>query len=628
MLPPRCLRVNPTLSPAGGLRPKAVLLPLLLLLALAGAPGLRAQAPFAQRITDARAEAVLRGAYDPDAYAASTVRDDLDRLVCDLLEEVSPDSLRALIATMQDFGTRNTYADTVSAVRGIGAARRWAHGWFGDLSARREDRLLTGYLEFRMPASAACGEGLFRNVFAVLPGRDTANHQVLVLEGHLDSRCEVLCDTACYAPGADDNASGSALVMELARVLSRYTFDHTILFLLTVGEEQGLFGAEAFADWFQAEGIPVRAVQNNDVTGGVVCGPSSSPPSCPFEGHVDSTSVRLFSQGVINSPHKDYARFMKAVYREKVAGAAPVPLAVRIMTPEDRTGRGGDHIPFRENGFRAIRVCAANEHGDANTSSASYTGRQHTTRDVLGDDLDGDGLLDTFYVDVRYLARNTVLNGATLAAAALGPDAPGLSVDDDGLRFRVTVHDPEGWNRYRIGVRQIGNDFEALYETTDTVLDLPGIEPGRTYRITAASVDARGVPGLFAPEVAQFAVTNSLALPMDTVVFGALDCGALGIGPSVPAVGVPGLRLLPPYPNPVREGLRLRAVWERPASVPDAVWRVHDGAGRLVAERARVLQPGLNETWLRADWRAGVYTVGLWVGGRRAGGFRVVALPD
>jgi hypothetical protein len=587
-----------------------------------------AQTPFNQRITNAEADAVLHGNYDPAAYAASNTKDDLDRLVCDLLEAVSPDSLQAYVQRMQDFQTRNTYADTTSLVRGIGAARRWAYRWFQNLDARREDRLVPGYLEFEMPPSAFCGEGLFRNIFAVLPGRDTANHQVLILEGHLDSRCEVLCDTACFAPGADDNASGSAIVMELARILSNYTFDHSILFLLTVGEEQGLFGAEAFADWFSAEGIVVRAVQNNDVTGGIVCGPSSSAPSCPFEGHVDSTSVRIFSSGIINSVHKDYARFMKAVYREKVAGTADVPLSIRIMKPEDRSGRGGDHIPFRENGFRAIRVCASNEHGDANTASASYEGRQHTTRDLIGEDFNADGILDTFYVDFRYLARNTILNGATLSAAALGPDAPSLSIDDDGLRFRVTVHDPEGWNRYRIGVRQIESDFEGLYETTDSIIDLPGIEPGNTYRVTAAAVNARGVPGLFAPEVNQFASTNSLALPMDTVAFSGIDCSTLGFGVPVPGEDHPELQLLPPYPNPVRDRVQLRALWEAPRSKPGAVWRIHDAQGRLVAERERVLQTGLNETELRAPWRAGVYTVSFWLDGRRQGSMRLMAMPE
>jgi hypothetical protein len=325
--------------------------------------------------------------------------------------------------------------------------------------------------------------------------------------------------------------------------------------------------------------------------------------------------------------HKDYARFMKAVYLEKVSAAALVPLAIRIMTPEDRSGRGGDHIPFRENGFRAIRVTAANENGDANSGSISYDGRQHSIRDIIGEDLDSDGTLDTLFVDFRYLARNAMLNGATLAAAALGPDAPAITVDDNGLRMRLTISDPEGWNRYRIGVRQASNDFEAEYEVSDTVFDVPGIEPGRTYRFSVAAVDGRGVPGLFSPEVNQFANVNSLALPLDTLVYDALDCSALGLDIPLPAPDWPGLTLLPARPNPVVDAVVLRARWEQTGSLPEAVWRIHDARGGLVAERSRMLQHGVNETALRADWQAGVYTASLWIAGRRAGSLRLVAMP-
>jgi hypothetical protein len=265
---------------------------------------------------------VLRGAYDPAAYAASETQDEFDRIVCGLEAGLSPDTVQALVQRLQDFQTRHTYADTCSAVRGIGAGRRWTDDWFRRIGSRQEGRLLVSYLDFEMPETGECGGGFFRNIFAVLPGRDTADASVVLVEGHLDSLCEVLCDTACFAPGADDNGSGTALVLELARGMSTCTFDHPLAFLLTVGEEQGLFGAEAFALYCANNGISVKAVQNNDNTGGVICGPSSSPPSCPGGGEVDSLSVRFFSSGVINSIHEDYKHFKKTIYREKVRGVS------------------------------------------------------------------------------------------------------------------------------------------------------------------------------------------------------------------------------------------------------------------------------------------------------------------
>ena len=584
-----------------------------------------AQTPFNIRVSNAQADAVLRGVYDPAAYAASDVQDAFDPIICGLEAGLSPDTLQALVQRLQDFGTRNTYADTSSAVRGIGASRRWAYDWFSSVSARNEGRLLVAYLDFEMPLAAECGAGFFRNVFAVLPGRDTSDASVVLVEGHMDSRCEVLCDTTCYAPGADDNGSGTALVMELARVMSAYTFDHTLVFLLTVGEEQGLFGAEAFAQYCSSEGIGVKAVQNNDITGGVICGPSSSPPSCSGEGEVDSLSVRIFSSGVINSIHKDYARFMKTIYLEKVRGVSSSPMAVRLMSQEDRSGRGGDHIPFRVAGFRAIRVCASHEHGDANTSSPAYTGRQHSVRDIIGVDTDGDAQVDSFFVDFRYLQRNAVFNGAAMAAAALGPDAPTLTLTDDGLVVRLALPALTSGERYRIGVRQFGNDFEALYEVNTAAFDLPGIEPGNTYRVSAALVNAAGVQSLFSAETNFFASANTTALSADTALLEPLDCLALGFDwpfgaePGIASGQDPwsGIWLFAPRPNPFKDQTVFSARSEREDLRGQAFWTMHNAAGAEVWRHGFMLSPGDFSVVFAEPLPAGRYTLSIWLGSKR-----------
>jgi Zn-dependent M28 family amino/carboxypeptidase len=315
---------------------------------------------------------VLKGNYDPADYAASIINDDPVAISQALLIDINPDSLKALLTAMQAFENRNTGSDTISETRGMGAARKWVLSKFDEYDARSENRLLTGFLQFDQDV---CGMGRHKNIVAVLPGRNNTNPSSILIEAHLDSRCADNCDGDCLAQGMEDNGSGTALVMELARVMSKYTFDHTIIFMATTGEEQGLVGAEALAIYAEAEGIPIKAVLNNDIVGGVICGETSSPPSCPGLNHIDSTQVRLFSQGGFNSANKALSRYIKLQYAEMLKQHAAAPMAITIMSAEDRTGRGGDHIPFRERGFPAMRFTSANEHGNADVSSPDYHDR-------------------------------------------------------------------------------------------------------------------------------------------------------------------------------------------------------------------------------------------------------------
>jgi hypothetical protein len=140
----------------------------------------------------------------------------------------------------------------------------------------------------------------------------------------------------------EDNGSGTALVIELARVMSQFTFDKTIVFMTTTGEEQGLHGAEAVAFYckFDEPLIDVKAVLNNDVIGGIICGATSSEPSCPGENLIDSTQVRLFSRGNFDSPHKSLSRYIKLQYQQELLPYVQVPMLLTLMSAEDRTGRG------------------------------------------------------------------------------------------------------------------------------------------------------------------------------------------------------------------------------------------------------------------------------------------------
>lgn len=542
-------------------------------------------------VTNPAADAVLKGNYNPVSYAASLpVADPLD--IADALSaRISPDSLKNIITRLSAFGTRNTGSDTLSDHRGVGAARRWIYEQLKSYSASAEDRLLVSYLQFDQNI---CTVGQHRNIFAVLPGSDTTAHGVIVVEGHMDSRCDTPCDTACLAEGVEDNASGTVLVMELARVMSAYTFPNTIVFLVTIGEEQGLFGANAFAEYCETEKIPVRAVYNNDIVGGILCGKTSSPPSCPGLNDVDSISVRLFSNGSFNSPHKQLARFAKLEYNEILKPTALVPMDVRIMSPEDRTGRGGDHIPFRQRGYPAIRFCSANEHGDA-SNGTGYTDRQHTERDILGIDTDGDNVVDSFFVDFNYLTRNALINAnaITMAAQAL-PTPLDFTVKRNGAAFTITVNDQPP--PYRVFLRtSASNDFEGIFDLPDSTSGtFPCGATGLIF-VSVATVGTDGVESLFSIEKS-----------------------------ASPAVGVeePGfpqpIKLLQNRPNPFDEATWIVFEAETVPAFSKASILIHDLKGQFVAEMpVGAIKPGINELLYQHGYgHSGSYAYSLVIDGR------------
>lgn len=472
--------------------------------------------------TEPLALQAMKGVHNPADYAATNVIDDHQQILCELRTRLSPDSLKSFLQHMEGFYTRHSYSDTVSPNTGIGAARRWAFGKFQEFSAANEDRLIPAYLQFDWPGGL-CGDGLgWRNVFAVLPGADTTDHRIVLIEAHLDSRCREDCDATCLAAGMEDNGSGSALVLELARVMSRYTFRHTLVFLLTTAEEQGLVGADAMAEFCVDQGVAIKGVLNNDVVGGILCGETSSPPSCPGEGDVDSLQVRLFSNGAVSGPHRGFARTVKMYYQEKMQSQVPVPMTISIMSAEDRTGRGGDHIPFRVKGFRNVRFTSANEHGDASTDSAWYHDRQHTSEDILGVDTDGDLVVDSFFVDFNYLQRNAVINGMTATLLALGPGTPDFVLHDEPTGLRVSISGDPSLAAYRVGVRATNAnlEFDAVYRTTDTSYVVPGLLAGDIYYVSVAGIDSVGMMSPFSAEKLKSNDMDTPIAPMDQLPYG------------------------------------------------------------------------------------------------------------
>jgi hypothetical protein len=521
-------------------------------------------------VTSDAARQVLLGNYDPALYAAAQPLPFVPSEAGAMLQDaISADSLRAYILRLADFGTRNTGSDTVSGVTGIGAARRWVHERFAAWGAAQGGRLLPAYLQFDQDI---CGMGQHRNIMAVLPGMGpTAG--IVIVEGHMDSRCAETCDVTCTAEGVEDNATGTALVMELARVLSPYRFANTIVFCVTIGEEQGLLGANALATYCQDEGIPIRAVLNNDVIGGIYCGATSSAPSCPGLDHVDSTSVRLFSSGNFNSKHKQLARYIKLQYQENLLPSVTVPMNIRIMSPEDRTGRGGDHIPFRQKGFAAMRFTSANEHGDA-SNGPTYSDRQHTSDDILGVDTDGDGAVDSFFVDFNYLQRNALINAnATAMIARNVAPCPDFTAIRSGSNLLLSLNSGLDTFTIRVALRSTTNDWDTVFQVSGSTWSLP-CPPTGSLLVSVAGVDYWGVESLFSVEkIIQTSATEE------------------------PVEAQKNIRLLQNRPNPFDEATWI-SFWVEllPAKpIRKAEILVQDVGGRVVERLPVSPKQGLNE---------------------------------
>ena len=326
---------------------------------------------------------------------------------------VDPAALKATIARLVAFGTRHTLSDTTSPTRGIGAARHWAGGRFETLSAA-----CGGCLTVVTPGQTFTGARvptptLVQDVIAIQKGT-TDPDRVVIISGHIDSRISDPLDAVHDAPGANDDGSGTAAVLEAARVLSGHHFPATLVYAVLSGEEQGLYGGQVLAAYAKAQGWRVEAVLNNDIVGN----------THGQDGRVVADEVRVFSEGVrvAETPaeaairrrsggESDSASRNLARYIARVAETATPDLHVRMILRDDRFGRGGDQAPMQEAGFTAVRVTEADEIYD----------RQHQDVRVENGRAYGDVLEG---VDFTYLAKVTRLNVATLAALAAAPAPP------------------------------------------------------------------------------------------------------------------------------------------------------------------------------------------------------------
>jgi len=547
------------------------------------------------QFTNPAIESILKGNYNSTLYNNALKPSPKNEIIDNIFNGVNQDSLLNYLMQLSSFTNRNTGSDTVSNTLGIGAARRWAHAKFERFSAQNNKRLLASYFQFD---KLICSSNQHRNIMAVLPGSDTSYKGFVLIEAHLDSRCESVCDTLCLAQGMEDNGSGCALLLELARVMSSKNYRRTIVFMLTIGEEQGLDGADAFAKYCKSNNLIIKAVFNNDVIGGIICGKTSSPPGCPSENERDSINVRIYSAGTNLSSYKGLARFVKLEFEEEMKPKMPIKTIVNLMNAEDRTGRGGDHIPFRQQNYNSIRFTSANEHGDANPV-AGYADRQHSTRDILGKDFNNDNVIDSYYVSTSYLQRNCLLNGTSIAMAANGPNVPEFSITNVGNGITIVFKNPISPNNYRVGIRTRKIDFDTVYKVNgQSDFTLFNVKTDSIYYVSVARFDDENIESLFATEQL-------------VKVKGAPNTGITHL-----TLTEKRIHFIPVSPNPADETLSF-AVWvKNPVKNAKGLIEIRDTQGKLVSSLPIALDAEVNEVLYEHGYNAkGLYHCALFIEG-------------
>ena len=359
----------------------------------------------------------LTGSVKPKASrrrASSPTRGNPD--IAKIVAEISARNIEATIRKLVSFGTRNTLSEQNDPNRGIGAARDWLYGEFQKAAAQSSGRMTVEKQTFEQAKAARVPQPtMLTNIVATLKGtQPESTNRVYVVSGHYDSMCSSATDAKCDAPGANDDASGTAAVLEMARVMARYKFDATIVFMTVPGEEQGLLGATYFAEQAKKNNLDIDAMFTNDIIGS----------SLGANGVHDPKTVRVFSEGVPSnetqqeattrrsvggendSQSRQLARFIKETTERYVPS-----MKVWLIYRRDRYGRGGDHQPFLERGYAAVRFTEPNE---------NY---QHQHQNVRLENGIQYGDLPQFD-DFNYIANVARVNAASLAALASAPARP------------------------------------------------------------------------------------------------------------------------------------------------------------------------------------------------------------
>ena len=341
-------------------------------------------------------------------------RQPVDPEIQKMIREVSAKNIEASIRKLVSFGTRNTLSEQDNPNRGIGAARDWIFSEFERFNRECGGCMAVEKQSFTQPKANRIPEPtVLTNVIATLRGT-TDPDRVYVVSGHYDSMCSSPTDGKCDAPGANDDASGTAAVIELARVMSKRKFDATIVFMAVPGEEQGLLGAAYYAEQAKQKAMDIEGMFTNDIVGGVLT-KKNSP---------NRNRVRVFSEGVPSDESPQQAGTRRSVGGENDSASRQLARYIKeqsdrylnnfkvwMIYRRDRYLRGGDHIPFLERGFTAVRITEVDE---------DYTHQHQNVRVENGVQF---GDLPE-YVDFNYTANVARVNLIALASLANAPAKP------------------------------------------------------------------------------------------------------------------------------------------------------------------------------------------------------------
>ena len=405
-----------------------------------------------------------------------------------MVSEVNPDSLRSYITRMVSFGTRNTLSTQKDPKRGIGAARSWVLSKFNEFSKQTGGRL-TAFIDtttLQPDGRRVDSVLLLGNVVATLKGTDPADDRIFIISGHLDNMRTNVMDRASDAPGANDDASGCAAALECARIMSRHQFPATIIFVTVSGEEQGLLGSTYMAEKSKKENWNIEGVLNNDIMG------SNNSNETNI---IDNTKIRVFSEGLpayeldkkantirnLGTENDGAARQLARYVKE--TGERYVPnLEVVMIYRNDRYLRGGDHTPYVQRGYAAVRFTEMNE---------NYTRQHQDVRAEKG--IQYGDLVE--HIDFEYLRKNTAMNLASLANLAKSPGKP-LDVKVEVRRLTNMTNlswtapksgKPKG---YFVLMRETtAPQWQKKFFTTDTKIELPYSKDNYFFAVQSVSAD-------------------------------------------------------------------------------------------------------------------------------------------
>ena len=355
--------------------------------------------------------------------------------IASIVRQIDARNIERTIRQLVSFGTRNTLSEQNDPKRGIGAARDWLYAEFLKIAETSGGRMTVEKQSYEQQKAARVPQPtIITNVVATLKGsQPEATDRIYVVSGHYDSMCNSPTDAKCDAPGANDDASGTAAVLEMARVMAKFEFDATIVFMAVAGEEQSLLGSTHFAEQAKQKNWDIDAMFTNDIVGNTLGG----------NGLRDRGRVRVFSEGVPSNEtpaeattrrsvggENDSASRQLARFIKETSDAFVPQMKVMMVYRRDRYGRGGDHIPFLERGYPAVRFTEVNEDF------------RHQHQNVRTENGVQYGDLPQF-VDFAYVANVARVNAASLAMLAYAPARPkGVTIisrlsDDTELRWEA-----------------------------------------------------------------------------------------------------------------------------------------------------------------------------------------------